>query len=110
LALDAGFINPFPHRAIFDVLTMLKVMSRYPMADIINYQKMPYITVRAMINKPFGPTAEIGAKEVAAAKSQRYSWQRIGDKEYLGCWVKRIKENQFEAEKAKCSFPVVRIE
>ncbi len=30
LAAEHGFLNPFSHRAVFDVLTMLKVMSHYP--------------------------------------------------------------------------------
>jgi DNA polymerase-3 subunit epsilon len=103
LALDAGFINPFPHRAIFDVLTMLKVMSRYPMADIINFQKIPYITVRAMVSYD----------ERDKAKAQRFSWEKIGSENYPKCWVKKVKENQLlkEQELAKeKGFQVVRIQ
>jgi DNA polymerase-3 subunit epsilon len=100
LALDHGFINPFAHRAVFDVLTMLRVLSNFDMAEVVEHSKIPYITVRAMVSYD----------ERDKAKAQRYSWEKIGDKNYPKCWVKRIKENQFEMEKAKCDFQTVRIE
>lgn len=100
LALDHGFINPFPHRALFDVLTMLKVLSHHDIAKIVEYQKIPWIIVRAMVSY----------EERDLAKAQRYSWQVVGDKTFPKAWVKAIKDIHFEKEKAACPFQVVKIE
>jgi DNA polymerase-3 subunit epsilon len=100
LALDHGFINPFPHRALFDVMAMLKVLSHHDIAKIIEYQKIPWIIVRAMVSYD----------ERDLAKAQRYSWQVVGDKTFPKAWVKAIKENHLEKERATCPFQVVKIE
>ncbi len=98
LALDQGFINPFEHRAVTDVLTMLKVMSAYDINQIIEYSKIPWMTVRAVVDY----------NDRQLAKDQRYSWEKIGsDIYYPKCWIKRIKQTHFELEKETCSFPVV---
>jgi DNA polymerase-3 subunit epsilon len=93
LALDAGFINPFAHRAVFDVLTMMRVFSNYDLKDILAYQAIPFVTIRAMVN--------FDNKELA--KAQRFSWEKIGDKVYTKQWVKRIKQDRFEEEKQACA-------
>jgi DNA polymerase III epsilon subunit-like protein len=100
LALDCGFINPFAHRAVFDVLTMLRVLSHYQLEEVIAYSKVPFVTVRAVVSYD----------DREKAKSQRYSWEKLGERSYPKMWVKRIKENQLEKEKAACNFQVVRIE
>lgn len=103
LALDCGFINPFEHRAVFDVLTMMKVLSHYNIQDILAYQKIPFCTVRAMVN--------YDNRELA--KAQRFSWEKIGEKTYPKCWVKRVKEDKLQLEidlAAKAGFTVSRLE
>ena len=97
LALDCGFINPFPHRAVTDVLTMLKVLSHYPIEQVIEYSKIPWITVRA----------DVKYEQRELAKARRYSWEKLGEKTYSKCWVKRIKENTLEQEKKEAPFPVL---
>lgn len=92
LALDCGFINPFEHRAVFDVLTMLKVLSHYPLEDVLAYQKLPFVTARAVVPAPW----EDEGKGIAWAKAQRFSWEKAGDKNYPKCWVKRVKSNQLD--------------
>jgi DNA polymerase-3 subunit epsilon len=103
LALDQGFINPFAHRAVFDVLTMLRVLGGHDIEKVIAYQKIPFVVCRAMTN--------YDQKELA--KAQRYSWEKIGDKVYPKMWVKRVKENLLEQEIENCKkggFQSVRIE
>lgn len=101
LAGDHGFLNPFSHRAVFDVLTMLRVMSHYPMDQILEYQKIPFITVRALVS----------FEDKQLAKDQRYSWEKIGEKTYPKSWVKRIKIDKLEQEKLACkAFTIARIE
>lgn len=100
LALDCGFINPFPHRAVFDTMTMLKVLSHYPLSDVIEYSKIPFITVRAVVSY----------ENRELAKAQRFSWEKLGEKTYPKLWVKRIKQNQLQKEIAACKFEVVVID
>jgi DNA polymerase-3 subunit epsilon len=106
LAPAHGFLNPFAHRALFDVLSMLKVLSHYDFDKILEQMKIPSITVRAMSAKPFGPTAVIGAKQNEFAKSRGYRFH--GETK---AWVKTIKEPEFETEVAACKhmFPVIEV-
>ncbi len=102
LALDAGFINFFEHRAIFDVLTMLKVSSSFKIEDIIAHSKIPWVIARALV--------DYDNKE--KAKEMRFSWEKIGEETFPKCWVKKIKEDQLEAEQNKASqkgFKIVKI-
>lgn len=100
LACDMGFINPFPHRALSDVLTMLKVMSQFSFSEIEAHSKIPWATVRAVV--------DFDNKE--KAKARRYNWEKIGEEVFPKMWVKRIKENKLEEEKqALKPFQVVRI-
>ncbi len=41
LAAEHGFLNPLAHRAVFDVLTMLKLVGRYPFEEITAIAKSP---------------------------------------------------------------------
>ncbi len=101
LAVDHGFINPFAHRAVFDVLTMLRILSNYDLAAVLEYQKIPFVTMRALVN--------YDQKELA--KAQRFSWEKLGDKTYPKMWVKRVKENQIDQEKINCKgFEIAKID
>jgi len=52
LAAEHGFINPFAHRAIFDVLTMLKTIQSYDIDWIHKLSKIPTVTLVASIDYP----------------------------------------------------------
>lgn len=49
LAAEHGFINPFSHRALFDVLTTLKLLSKYDIEEIIMIQQSPLVKVLAHV-------------------------------------------------------------
>lgn len=97
-----GFLNPFSHRAIFDVLTMLKVMSHYDFEKILSRSKEPDVTVKAKISPPFGNTEAKGKIEVEQAKARGYKFDNP-----TKTWVKRIKESEYADEAANCPWPVV---
>lgn len=89
LATDHGFLNPFPHRAVFDVLTMLKVLSHYKLDEVIAYSKIPFILCRAIVT----------FDQKQWAKDLRYSWEKLGTEyHYPKCWIKLVKEDKYEAE------------
>lgn len=97
-----GFLNPFSHRALFDVLTMLKVLDNYDMLKVVELAKSPNVTVRAVCAKPFGATAERGQKETEAAKARGYRFDGTNK-----IWVKTIKESQYKEECEALPFQVV---
>ena len=50
LACEHGFVNPFPHRALTDVLTTLKIMSQYDFDVITEVAKSPLVQVIAQVS------------------------------------------------------------
>lgn len=102
LAMEHGYINFFKHRAITDVLTMLKLVGMYDFTKVVEMSKIPWITVRALVDY----------ENRELAKAQRFSWEKIGDKTYPKMWVKKIKQNTLEreVEKTEGKFKIVQIE
>lgn len=81
LCATHGFLNPFSHRAIFDVLSMLKVLSCYNFNGVIAYKNSP--TIRVIANVSF--------EEKDKAKNAGFRWN--GSKKY---WFKEMKQHEFD--------------
>jgi DNA polymerase-3 subunit epsilon len=90
LAADHGFLNPFPHRAMFDVMTMLKILDRYDIDKVLEVSKSPTLRVKAVVtfdqkdlakNRGFHPIYENG-------KFMR--------------WEMSVKECKLEGEREAC--------
>lgn len=47
-----GFINPFPHRALTDVMSLLKIISNYDLDRMVKLAKSPMVTLVAVLNPP----------------------------------------------------------
>lgn len=47
-----GFINPFPHRAITDVLAMFKIVSHYDINRMTKLAESPIVKIIAKLNAP----------------------------------------------------------
>lgn len=99
LAADHGFLNPFPHRALFDAMTMGVVLSRYPLEEIIKRQSSPSIVVRAMVS----------FEDNHKAKALRFQWEKIGDRVFTKSWVKRVKACDLEGLQSKADFKIARV-
>jgi DNA polymerase-3 subunit epsilon len=93
-----GFLNPFSHRAVFDVLTMLKVMSFYDIQEISRRATAPKVKLRALTNKPW----EDGGKSNQMAKDRGFRFG--GDSKF---WTKTVLADEVEAELAKGPLKVV---
>ena len=91
LAADHGFLNPFPHRALFDVMTMIKIVSQYDINEIIKCANSKSIWIRA------GVTME----DRQMAKERRYLWDPINK-----FWVREIKEMNLEREEKEAGFSI----
>jgi len=89
LAADAGFLNPFPHRALFDALTCIKLLEKFDIESVIRYSKIPTITIEARVK----------FDDREKAKLRKFFWEP-GTKR----WLKKIKETELESEKSQASF------
>jgi DNA polymerase-3 subunit epsilon len=83
LAADHGFVNPFSHRAVFDVLTMFNVISEYDPKQILEWQASPTVILRAMVQY----------SEKDLAKKLSYRWAPENKH-----WLKTIKEFNVDEE------------
>ena len=91
MAADHNFLNPFPHRAMFDVMTMMKVLDSYDLNQVLTVAKSPTLTVRAMVNYE---TREL-------AKSRGYHWQAD-----TKIWTMSVKECFLEREREASKFSI----
>lgn len=97
MAAEIGVINHFKHRAVFDVMTMLTVLSHCNLDDVLVRASSPWVVVKA----------EVNFEQKELAKKRRYSWQMLGSELYPKSWVKKVKTCDLEKEKAEAPFPVV---
>ena len=91
LAAEHGFLNPFAHRAVSDVLTMLKVLAHYDIGPVLESSRQPNVTLRALVSYD----------DREKAKGRGYRWD-AGTKS----WRKTLKAHRVEEERAACGFPV----
>ena len=91
LAAEHGFLNPFPHRALFDVMTMIKIASMYDFDEILKYADSPNLWVRA--------TVSFDDKQLA--KDRHFKWDPTNK-----LWVKQVKEMNIEYEEEQANFPI----
>lgn len=77
VAAEHGFVNPYAHRAVFDTLTMLTVMSNYDFDKVLERQQSPSVEVVAQVS--------YDERELAKKRSFRWDGQRK-------LWTKSMKE------------------
>ncbi len=91
LAADAGFLNPFPHRAMFDALTCIKLLERFDLGSVIAYSLVPTITIEARVKYD----------DREKAKLRKFFWDAPSKR-----WLKKIKETDLELERSLASFQI----
>jgi len=101
LAAEHGVLNPFPHRAFADVLTMFTVLKNYNINEVINRSKQPVVIMEAELLPPWKDNAPEGEKQTDLARARGYRWNGAIKK-----WQKRLKENEAKAEQDAAPFPV----
>jgi DNA polymerase-3 subunit epsilon len=92
LASDHGFLNPFAHRAVFDVLTMLRVVDNYDISVILESAGQPDLVIEALVS--------FQNKDLARAEGFR--WDAVKRK-----WLKTMKKAKWEA--SRFSFDTVEV-
>ncbi len=91
LAADHGFANPFAHRALFDVLTMLRVLEKYDFYEVLARSKEPLVRASAQVS--------FAKKDLAKARG--YSWDADNK-----TWFKEMKKSDAELEAKEAPFNV----
>lgn len=91
LAAEHGFLNPFAHRALFDVLTMHEILRKYSWDEVLSLAHQKDVTVRAVVK----------FEERDLAKARGYRWD--GERKF---WLKLIKENQVSTETQEAPFKI----
>ncbi|MCH2534287.1 MAG: DUF5710 domain-containing protein [Bdellovibrionales bacterium] len=76
LAADHGFVNPWSHRALFDVMTMLQIVSKYDFHEVIERSQSPVVTV----------ISHVSFEEKDKAKQMGFRWDPKNKK-----WFKDYK-------------------
>ncbi len=97
-----GFINPFPHRAVTDVLSMLKIASKYELNRMGKLAESPRVTLVASLRAPNwkDPAAVQEFNEVKnkVAKS-RFRWNPTKKE-----WTKEVHKVLIDEGKIKYDF------
>lgn len=93
LAAEHGFLNPFPHRAVYDVLTMLKIFECYDAKAALEYARQPIVIAQALVS--------FDDREKAKARS--YQWNQSWAP---GMWAKRMRLPDFQREETEAPFKV----
>jgi DNA polymerase III subunit epsilon len=91
LAAEHGFLNPFAHRAIFDVVTMLMIFKEYDAERALWYCQQPMVTLRAMVSYD----------DRQLAKDRGYRWD--AERKY---WVKNLRLPDVDQEKHDAGFAI----
>lgn len=81
LAAEHAFLNPFNHRALFDVLTMMKVLSCYDFSEVVELSQSPVKKVRALVS----------FEQKDLAKQAGFRWDAQAK-----FWIKELKEMQLK--------------
>lgn len=77
LAATHGFLNPFAHRALFDVMTMLNIASNYDLDQMAERARSPNVILTAMVSYD----------DRELARKHGFYW-----KPEVKAWQKRIKQ------------------
>lgn len=85
LAAEYGIVNPFSHRAVSDVLTMLSLFSKFDFYQTLENSQQPIVRI----------LANVSFAEKDLAKEVGYRWD--GEKRQ---WYKELKANKLTAELA----------
>jgi DNA polymerase-3 subunit epsilon len=99
-----GFCYP-GHRAVFDIMAMLRIFTQYDINQIITWARSPIVVVRAVtknINWKNAAEVAIFDKQKEKIKKAGFKWNQEGLEKL---WTKSLKQVIFEKEKDGYDFP-----
>lgn len=92
LAAEHGFLNPFAHRAVFDVLSMLVVLDKYSLEEVIFSAHQPVILIQALVSYD----------NRQDAKDEGFYWD--GDRKQ---WKRSMKAHKYKPEEFKFNTRII---
>lgn len=95
MAADAGFLNPFPHAALPDAWTVLRLVEMHDIEKVVERAKSPRVYLKAHVSFDTN----------YLAKERKYGWNPERK-----VWYKVVKELDVEAEGKNAAFDISRIE
>lgn len=94
LAATHGFVNPFSHRALTDVLSMFKVLSFYDIPATLENSQSPRLEL----------VANVSYDNRGLAKDMGFRWDGAAKK-----WKKQIRTNQYDPKKLPFEVEVIEL-
>ncbi len=102
LEYDHGFINPFPHRALGDAFSMLKIASNYSLNRMVMLAKSPRIIIKAKLNAPnWKDPLELEQFQETKAKVGRagFQWRPLEK-----IWIREVPKILLDEQTLKFDF------
>ncbi len=96
MAADAGFLNPFPHAALPDAWTVLRLVEMHDIEKVVERAKSPRVYLKA----------HVSYNTHYQAKERKFRWVPEPRK----IWGKILKEIDLEQEAKDCPFDVSKTE
>jgi DNA polymerase-3 subunit epsilon len=96
MAADHGFLNLFPHGALTDVQTCLKIVSMYDIDAVVARAKEPIVILKAHTG-----FKDSGLPDNALAKARKFGWNPT-----YRLWYKVVKQSDVAAETSHGEFDV----
>jgi DNA polymerase-3 subunit epsilon len=87
MAADHAFLNPFPHRAVFDVMTMMKILDCYEIDEVLKVSKSPTLVVQALVS--------FADRDKARTRGFHAQYETNGK---FKAWTMVVKQCYFERE------------
>jgi DNA polymerase-3 subunit epsilon len=91
MACDAGFLNMFPHSALSDVQTVLKLLSMHDIDAVVARAKEPTVILKA----------HVSYENNDLAKKRKFGWYPAAK-----IWYKVVKQSDVQAETTHGEFDV----
>jgi DNA polymerase-3 subunit epsilon len=95
LAADHGVLNLFPHSALADAQTVLSIIEKYDINDIVNRAKTPTVYIQARQSRD----------QNELAKKAKFRWNPMHK-----IWWKPVKETDVDDLSRSCPFPISYVE
>lgn len=101
LAAEHGILNTNAHRAYSDVLTMLQLLSKYDIKEVLALSQEENVELEAVTQPPWEDKKPDGEKDTDKARARGYRWNK--DRK---AWLKTVKQSQLPDEREHGEFPV----
>jgi DNA polymerase-3 subunit epsilon len=95
MCADAGFLNPFPHCAISDALSVIRLVSDHDIDAVLARANSPRVTL----------VADVDYDHKHLAKKHKYMW-----KDERKVWFKNLKELDVNDEVKNVPFNVAKVD